>query len=266
MFNLLTTMKELIKEIKSIPNSVKFWNIFFITAILLCSFLLPLQIVLLTQSTLSAFAIGLFFSSLLKEDEPFNHYWIYFTFIVILFFVIGSTAIFIESLIIKFNKWMDSDKKMKTTKEKFLEIVYVPSYTLVHEIYMMQMLNGFVQHSKTFLDALGCCEYCLSYVHLKKDFLNPLKELIENLKNNRFNHIRHYYENVIFENFEHDGTISMAILRELRSSKTSKEDLCKKLNWSTEKLDLFLSGKNHYTLSIIKEIQTALNINLFEKL
>ena len=105
-------MKEEIKRIGRLPNSVKFWNGLVLVGLIITG-VLSLEILSVVLAIISIAALAMFIDGMGSGTDDYldNHLWIYFAplswglFIVAL--IVIGVGKFYERTIVKFNNWLN---------------------------------------------------------------------------------------------------------------------------------------------------------------
>jgi hypothetical protein len=105
-------MKEEIKRIWGLPNSVKFWNGLVLVGLIITG-VLSLDILSVVLVIISIAALAMFIDGMGRETDDYldNHLWIYFTplywgLYILALIVIGCYKLY-EGTIVKFNNWLN---------------------------------------------------------------------------------------------------------------------------------------------------------------
>ena len=108
-------MKEEIKRIGRLPNSVKFWNGLVLVGLIITG-ALSLDILSVVLAIMSIAALAVFLDAMGSGNDDYldNHLWVYFTplcwgLLIVGLIFIGCYKLY-ERTIVKFNKWLNKEK------------------------------------------------------------------------------------------------------------------------------------------------------------
>ena len=108
-------MKEEIKRIGKLPNSVKFWNGLVLVGLIITG-VLSLDILSVVLAIISIVALAMFIDGMGSGDDNYldNHLWIYFAPLSWGLFILALIVIGVGKLyggtIVKFNSWLNKQK------------------------------------------------------------------------------------------------------------------------------------------------------------